>query len=128
LGGRLADAFLDAGEILFGDRAADDVLGELDPTARVGLEGDPHVGEHAVPAGLFLVAPVDLGLPADRLAVRDPRRARHDRRTELALEALADDRDVGLARADQELLARVAALDARRWLLVEHALERATQL
>ena len=74
-------------------------------------------------AGLFLVAPVDLGLPADRLAVRDPRRARHDRGPELALEALADDRHVGLTHRYEDLLASRASLDASGRLLVRHSLE-----
>ena len=71
LGRGLADALLDAGEEALGHRAADDPLGELDAAVRVRLELEPHVAEHAVAAGLLLVAAVDLGLAADRLLVRD---------------------------------------------------------
>ena len=105
LGGRLADALLDAREEVAGHRAADDLLGELDAAARVRLELDPDVAEHAVAAGLLLVAAVGLGLAPDRLAVRHARRLGHDRRAELALEPLDDDRGVGLAHRDEDLLA-----------------------
>jgi hypothetical protein len=71
----------------------------------LGLELDPHVAEHAVPAGLLLVAAVDLGLAADVslygtfgvwVAIAGP---------ELALEPFDDDRGVGLAHGYQDLLA-----------------------
>ena len=67
----------------FGHRAADDLLGELDAAVRVRLELEPDVAEHAVAAGLLLVAAVDLGLAADRLLVRDLRAcgSRSPRRT-----------------------------------------------
>ena len=97
LGRSLADALLDAREEARGHRAADDLLGELDAAARVRLDLEPDVAEHAVAAGLLLVPALDLGRAADRLACRGPAASRHDRRAELALEPLADDRDVGLA-------------------------------
>ena len=97
--------FSTPGKKLLRDRPADDPLGELDAAARVRLELHPHVAEHAVAAGLLLVAAVDLGLAADRLLVRDARRVGHDRRAELALEPLDDDRGVGLAHRAQDLLA-----------------------
>ncbi len=100
LGGRLADALLDAREEALRHRPADDPLGELDAAAGVRLELDPDVAEHAVAAGLLLVLALDLGLAADRLPVRDLRRPGHDRGPELALEPLGDDRDVGLADRD----------------------------
>ena len=122
LGRRLADALLDAREEALGDGAADDLVGELDAAAGVRLELDPDVAEHAVAAGLLLVPAVGLGRAADRLAVGDRGRAGHDRRAELALEALGDDRDLGLADGPQDLLAGLGPLDARRRLLLEHPL------
>ena len=128
LGGRLADALLDAREEALRDRAADDLVGELDAGRGVRLELDPHVAEHAVPAGLLLVPAVGLGRAADRLAVGDRRRPGRDRGPELALEPLGDDRDVRLADRAQDLLAGVGPLDARRRLLLEHPLERRAHL
>src|SRR5204862_7534899 len=96
LGGRLADALLDAREELPRDRPADDLLGEGDAALRVRLQLDPDVAEHAVAAGLLLVAAVRLGLAADRFAVGDAGGPGHDRGPELALEPLDDDRRVGI--------------------------------
>ena len=86
------------------------------------------MAEHAVPAGLLLVLALDLGLAPDRLPVRHARRPGHDRRPELALEPLGDDRDVGLAEGDQELLAGRRALDPGARLLLEHPLEGGAHL
>ena len=126
--GRLADALLDAGEEALRHGAADDTLGELDAAIGVGLELQPDVPEHPVPAGLLLVAAVDLGLAADRLLVRDLGRVGHDRRPELALEPLDDDRGVGLAHRPQDLLAGGGALQADGRLLLEHAGQRRAHL
>src|SRR5258706_16452824 len=97
LGGLRADALLDAGKDALRHGPADDLLRELDPAARVRLDLEPDVAEHPVAAGLLLVLALDLGRPADRLAVRHLRLLRQDRRSELALEPLADDRDVRVA-------------------------------
>ncbi len=63
LGRGLADALLDAREEVLRNRAADDLLGELDAAAVVRLDLDPDVAEHAVAAGLLLVAAVAWVLP-----------------------------------------------------------------
>ena len=73
------------------------MLGEFDAAARVRLDLDPDVAEHAVAAGLLLVAAVALGLASDRLLVRHPGRPGHDRGAELALEPLAQNGHVGIA-------------------------------
>ncbi len=112
--------FLDAREEALGHRATDDALGELDAAIGVRLELQPDVAEHPVPAGLLLVAAVDLGRAADRLLVRDLGDVGHDRRPELALETLEDDRGVGLAHRPQDLLAGGASLEPHRRLLLEH--------
>ena len=57
-----------------GTDAADDLLGELDAAAGVGLDLQPDVAELAAAAGLLLVPALDLGAAADRLAVGDARR------------------------------------------------------
>ncbi len=111
-----------------GHGPADDALGELDAAVRVGLELQPDVPEHPVAAGLLLVPAVDLGLAADRLLVRHLRRVGHDRRAELALEPLDDDRDVRLAHRAQDLLAERRPFQADGRLLLEHPLERRTHL
>ena len=69
---RLDDALLHRGDELTGDRAADDLVDELEAAA--ALERlDPHErhAELPVPAGLLLVLALGLGLVGDRLAVRD---------------------------------------------------------
>ena len=128
LGRRLPDALLDAGKEALGDRAADDLVRELDARRGVGRELDPDVAEHAVAAGLLLVAAVRLGRAADRLAVGDRGRPGHDRGAELALEALGDDRDLRLADGPQDLLAGLGPLDARGRLLLEHPGQRGAHL
>ena len=118
---RVADALLDAGEEALRDRATDHPLGEHDAAFRVGLQLQPDVPEHPVPAGLLLVSTVDLGRPADRLLVRDARRVGRDGRPELALEPLDDDRGVGLAHRAQDLFADGRTLKADGRFLFEHA-------
>ena len=100
--------FSTPGEEALGHGPADDALGELDAAARIRLDLEPDLAEHAVAAGLLLVAAMDRGLAADRLAVRDRRGAGDDRRAELALEPLDDHGDVRLAHRPQDLLAGVA--------------------
>src|SRR6185295_16773835 len=88
LGGRLADALLDAGEEALRDRSADDPLGELDAAAGVRLDVQPDVAEHPVAAGLLLVLALDLGLAPDRLAVGDIGLLREARGAELERDPL----------------------------------------
>ena len=99
------------------------MLGEFDAAAGVRLDLDPDVAEHAVAAGLLLVAPVALRLASDRFLVGDSRGLGHDRGAELALEALAQDGDVRVAHRKEDLLAGLGALDSSGRLLFEHALE-----
>ena len=80
--GDVADALLDAREELARHDAADDLVGELHAALGVGLDLQPDVAELAAAAGLLLVPALDLGLAADRLAVRDAvARSRRRRRT-----------------------------------------------
>ena len=70
----LLDALLDGRDEVARDRAAVDVVHELEVLpAGQRLDLDPAVGELAVAAGLLLVAAVRLGLARDRLAVGDLR-------------------------------------------------------
>ena len=67
----LAHAFLDRRDELAGDRAADDVVDELEArAARQRLDAQVHLAELAGAAGLLLVAVVAFGRTRDRLAVR----------------------------------------------------------
>ena len=69
---RLVDALLDRGDELAGDRAADDLVDELEAGAALErLDPQERHAELAVPAGLLLVLALGLGLVGDGLAVRD---------------------------------------------------------
>jgi len=81
-----------------------------------------------VPAGLLLVAAVDLGPAADRLPVGDLGGLGDDGDPELPLQSLGDDRDVGLAHGEEDLFAGLAPLDPGRRLLLEHPGDGRTHL
>src|SRR5688572_31487170 len=74
--GYVAHALLDACPELAWHGAADDARLERHAGTGIGLDLEPHVAKLAAPAGLLLVAPLDLRLGADRLAIWDPRRVR----------------------------------------------------
>ena len=75
----LVDAFLDRGDVLARNRAADDFVDELEAgAARQRLDPQVHLAELAGAAGLLLVAVVAFGFAAYGLAVRDFRRPRRD--------------------------------------------------
>ena len=68
----LLDALLDGRDEVARDRAAVDVVHELEVLAAgQRLDADPAVGELAVAAGLLLVAAMGLGRARDGLAVGD---------------------------------------------------------
>jgi hypothetical protein len=70
--GSLEDAFLDGGDEVAGDGAAEDLVDELEAgAAREGFEADFAVAELAVAAALFLVTAVACRRCANRLAVGD---------------------------------------------------------
>src|SRR6185369_16637874 len=72
LGKRMADALLDRRDKLVRDRAADDVVDELEPAAaRERLDPEVDLAELAGAAGLLLVAVVALGRARDRFPVGD---------------------------------------------------------
>ena len=72
--GDVPDTLLDAREELARHDPAHDALGERDAAAGVRLELQPDMAELAAPAGLLLVAALDLGAAPDRLAIGDPGR------------------------------------------------------
>ena len=124
LGGGLADPLLDAREEVLRDRAADDLLGELDAAARVRLDLDPDVRRTCrARRSASCTCPRPGCGPGSSRGRGCAGVWVDDRRAELALEPLADDRDVGLAHGEEELLAGRAPLDPRAGLLLEHALE-----
>ena len=76
LGQHLAHALLDRRDELARDRAALDLVDELEArAARQRLDAQEHLAELAGAAGLLLVAVMAFGRPRDRLAVGDARRA-----------------------------------------------------
>ncbi len=110
---RVLDALLDRRDELPRDRAAEDVVDELEvAAARQRLEPDLAVAELPVAAGLLLVAAVRLGRRGDRLAVGDARQLEVDLDAEPALQLRDGDLDVRLALAgEQQLLGlRVAGV------------------
>src|SRR4030095_2310514 len=95
---RLADTLLDRRDVFPRDRAADDLVLELEALAglvRLHLEVDIAVLTAA--ARLPHVAALRLGLLADRLAIRDLRLADVGLDPELAQEPVDDDLQVELA-------------------------------
>ena len=94
-----------------------------------GRELDDDVAVLAVPAGLALELVVDPRRLADRLAVGDARGGRLDRCAELALEAVDDDVDLGVAHGGQDRLAgSILAMDPDRRLLLLEPMERLPEL
>ena len=105
---RVLDPLLDRRHELARDRAAEDVVDELEiAAARQRLEPDLAVAELPVAAGLLLVAAVRLGRGGDRLAVRDPRQLQVHLDAEAALQLRDRDLDVRLALAGEQQLLRL---------------------
>ena len=103
---RVLDALLDGRDELPRDRAAEDVVDELEvAAARQRLEPDLAVAELAVAAGLLLVAAVRLGRRGDRLAVGNARQLEVDLDAEAALQLRDRHLDVRLALAGEQQFA-----------------------
>ncbi len=111
--GGLLDALLDRRAVVLRDRAAEDLVHELETAAlRERFDVDDADAELAASAGLFLVLAFDvLDLLLDRLEVGHLRRVQDRLDAELALHLRQRDLDVNLARARDEQLGglRVAA-------------------
>src|SRR5512140_3850050 len=106
--GRLHDPLLDGRHIHPRNRAADDLVDELEPLPLLRrLDGDPDVTVLAATAGLADVASFLLHLARDRLAVGDlgPPDVRLD--LELAQQAVDDDLEVELAHPGNDGLPRL---------------------
>src|SRR5438105_7784499 len=68
----LNDPFFHSWDIVLGNRAAENLVHELEFCASgKRFHSYPAVAELAVPAGLFLVAALHVGLPADGFAIRN---------------------------------------------------------
>src|SRR4029078_9587501 len=130
LPGRLANPFLARGPVVARHRAADDARRELDAAARdERLDLEAGVAEHAVAAGLPLVAPLRRRLAADRLLVRHPRRAREDLHAELLLEWMHRRVERRLTDAGEDrLVRRVVAAHVERGVLVGELVQRRAEL
>src|SRR3990170_8117926 len=127
--GTRAHALPPAGKEPPGQGPADALPDDPAPAAVIRLDPQPDVPEHAVPAGLFLVAAFDPGTASDRLAVGDVRLPGHHGRPELALQAFADDGDLVLALRVEHLLAGLdGPFEADRGLLLEQPCQRGAQL
>ena len=102
---RVLQALLDGRDELPRDRAAEDVVDELEvAAARQRIELDLAVAELAVAAGLLLVAAVRLGRRGDRLAIRDARDLEVDLDAEPPLQLRDGDLDVRLSLAGEQQL------------------------
>ena len=122
------DALFDGRNELPRNRAAENVVDELEVgAARQRLDLDLAVAELPVAAGLLLVPAVRLGRGLDRLAVRNARRLQVDVDAESPLQ-LRDrhfDVQLPLAREQQLLRLRIAAVADRRILFLEAVHRRA---
>src|SRR6266513_1176405 len=126
---RLADALLDRRDVFLRDRAADDLVLELEPFPGVRLDLEIDVAVLAPAAGLAHVAPLRLGGVADGLAVGDLRLADVGLHPELAQQAVHDDLEVQLAHAVDERLPRlVVARHAEGGVLEREPRERHREL
>ena len=93
--------------------------------ARQRLHFDPAIAELPVPAGLLFVAALDVGLPANGLAIRNFGRFQGDIHTVALLHAADHDFHVLLARARQQELARLrVAVKAQRLVFFENSVDR----
>src|SRR5437588_3890878 len=116
---RLADPLLDRRNVFARDRAADDLVLELEALARlVRLDLEVDVAVLAAATGLPHVAALRLGGLADRLAIRNLGLADVGLHLELAQEAVDDDLQVELAHpVDQGLRGLLVAGHAERRIL-----------
>ena len=122
--------FLDRRNELARDRAAEDVVDELEvAAARQRLELHLAVAELAVAAGLLLVPAVRLGGRGDRLAVGNPRQLQVDLDAEPALQLRDRHLDVRLSLAgEQQLLGLRVAVVAERRILFLQPVQRGADL
>ena len=99
-------------DILLRHHAADDRIAELEAgAARPGFDGEEHVAELAVAAGLLLVAALDaLDALADGLLVGNLRRIGDERQFELVAQPVERDANVHLALPAQLELAHIGVL------------------
>ena len=127
---RLVHALLDRRDELPRDRAADDLVLELEADASLQrLDAHERDAELAVTTGLLLVPTFGLGVGGDRLAVRDLHVFGLDLDAELALEPLERDPEVRLAHAPQQRLVGLAvALEPQRGVFVEQPVQRVREL
>ena len=127
---RLLDPLLDRGDELGRDRAALDLVDEVEALAGRRLDVDDDVAELAAAAGLADEAALDLlDSLADRLAVGDLRACRRWRRLELAQHAVDDHLEVELAHpVDQGLAGLLVGLDLEGRVLLGEAREGGAEL
>src|SRR5262249_9392806 len=127
---RVLDALLDGRNELPWDRAAEDVVDELEVgTARQRLHLDLAVAELPVAASLLLVTPVRLGGGLDGLSVGNPRRLEVDVDAEPSLELRDRHLDMKLSLPrQQQLLGLLVATVADRRILFLEAVHRGADL
>src|SRR5262245_49923601 len=127
---RFADAFLDRRDVLPRDRAADDLVLELEALARlVRLDLEVDVAVLTAAAGLPHIAALGFGLLADRLAIGDLRLADVRLDPELAQQAIDDDLEMELAHpVDQGLGRLLVAGHPERRILERQPRERHPEL
>src|SRR5262249_44721633 len=100
VGGGFDDAFLDRGDVVLRDRAAENLVGELEiRPARQWLHADPAIAELPVAAGLFLVPALYVGFAPNGFAIRNLGGLQHDLDGVAFLQTADDDFDMLLALA-----------------------------
>ena len=118
--------FLHRGDIVLGNGAAENLVGELElRAARERFHLDPAIAELAVAAGLLLVPPLDVGKSANGLAIGNFGRLQRDIHAIPLLQPADYDFHVLLSRARQQKFARLrVAVEAQGLVFFQHLVNR----
>ena len=127
---RVLDPLLDRGDVLARDRAAEDLVDELEVgAARQRLDRDLAVGELPMASRLLLVPAVRVRGLRDRLAVRHLRRMEDHLYAVLLLQLRHHDLDVELSLSgDEELLRLLVAPQGDGGVFLDDAVDRGAEL
>ena len=127
--GRLHDAFLNRGNVVLGNRAAEDFVDELEvAAARQRLHLDLAIAELAVTAALLLVTALHVGAAANGFAIGNLRRLQDYLSVVPVLQLGDDDFDVLLAGSgDEEFLGLRIAEEAQHGIFFHQLVNAVAQ-